>query len=79
MQVERLGSFSAERQMQSRVQHFMDDRTLTLLVLQADRSQEEGHVTAHAKFVVDEACAQYVRRGGAGEEAPTKVRFELRL
>ena len=66
MQVERLGSFSAERQMQARVTHFLNDPSLTLLLLQAD-SCEDGDVIAHAKYVLDEACAEYLGRGGREE------------
>ena len=56
-QIEKLGDFSSERQLQSQIQLFLTGAK-DLLVLQADAGMDREHIP-HAKFLVDKNVADF--------------------
>jgi hypothetical protein len=56
-QIEKLGDFSSERQLQAQIQLFLTGHS-NLLVLQADAVMDKEHIQ-HAKFLVDKNCADF--------------------
>lgn len=56
VQIEKLGDFSSERQLQLQIQRFWSGPS-TVLILQADAVADKAHV-AHAKFIAEKTFAE---------------------